>query len=221
MVGTINECDPNNRINFYEYDEYQRVILIRDLDKNILKKFCYNYHGQTENCNVSYNSQQQMTFQKQCSPGYTGSNVTYVIPQGTYVSTVSVAEANQQATNDLLANGQDYANALGSCTVAQVPLSSLNNTGASGFNAVYTNVSTGQQYSFSISSVSGMQTLGLIPAGTYNISISKPGNNVKWVFSVYSDSTCNMSVHYAKSATFFNIVISSSISCNGVQMDPL
>ena len=86
------------------------------MDKNVIKKLCYNYHGQTENCTVYYNTEQPMQFQKQCSTGYTGSYVTYTIPAGVYLSTVGITDANQKAWDDLLANGQAYANALGTCT---------------------------------------------------------------------------------------------------------
>lgn len=43
-------CDANNRIIYYEYDELNRLILIRDLERNILKKYCYTFQGQQEEC---------------------------------------------------------------------------------------------------------------------------------------------------------------------------
>jgi YD repeat-containing protein len=50
LVGITNETDPNNKNTFYEYDELNRLKYIRDQDNNIIKKFCYNYAGQVENC---------------------------------------------------------------------------------------------------------------------------------------------------------------------------
>ncbi len=50
LVGINSECDVNNRITYYEYDSFGRLKLIRDANKNILKKFCYNYTGQPVNC---------------------------------------------------------------------------------------------------------------------------------------------------------------------------
>lgn len=55
-----------------------------------------------------------------CSPGYSGSQVIYTVPGGTYTSTVSQAEADAQATDDINANGQNYANTHGTCVIAQV-----------------------------------------------------------------------------------------------------
>jgi YD repeat-containing protein len=46
--------DAGNRISYYEYDGLNRLVLIRDHDKNIVKRICYNFDGQpTDNCIVS------------------------------------------------------------------------------------------------------------------------------------------------------------------------
>jgi hypothetical protein len=52
LIGISTQCDANNRISYYNYDSFNRLVLIRDQDKNIIKKICYNYSGQLENCIV-------------------------------------------------------------------------------------------------------------------------------------------------------------------------
>jgi hypothetical protein len=50
LIGITSQCDANNKISYYEYDSFNRLILVRDQDNNILKKVCYNYAGQVEDC---------------------------------------------------------------------------------------------------------------------------------------------------------------------------
>jgi hypothetical protein len=45
--GVTSVCDPNNNITYYEYDDYNRLKFILDKDRNILKRFSYNYTGET------------------------------------------------------------------------------------------------------------------------------------------------------------------------------
>lgn len=52
-----SETDPNGKTIYYEYDKLQRLKLIRNENKNIIKLFCYNYAGQQENCSdLFYNT---------------------------------------------------------------------------------------------------------------------------------------------------------------------
>lgn len=42
QIGVTTVTDPKNDITYYEYDEFQRVMNIRDKDKNIVKSFDYH-----------------------------------------------------------------------------------------------------------------------------------------------------------------------------------
>ena len=43
LVGMTSQCDPNNRIVYYEYDGLQRLRLLRDQYGNVTKTYDYNY----------------------------------------------------------------------------------------------------------------------------------------------------------------------------------
>lgn len=43
LIGVTSQCDPNNRIAYYEYDGFGRLKTIRDENKNVLKTFDYQY----------------------------------------------------------------------------------------------------------------------------------------------------------------------------------
>lgn len=50
-IGMTSMTDENNRTTFYEYDGLGRLRLIKDDNGNIIKRVCYNYAGQPEDCN--------------------------------------------------------------------------------------------------------------------------------------------------------------------------
>ena len=50
IIGLSTICAANNSIVYYEYDAKSRLTLIRDQDQNIIKRICYNYAGQIEDC---------------------------------------------------------------------------------------------------------------------------------------------------------------------------
>lgn len=50
LIGVKTETDPNGRTIYYQYDNFNRLSLVRDKDNNIIKKICYNFHGQPVDC---------------------------------------------------------------------------------------------------------------------------------------------------------------------------
>jgi YD repeat-containing protein len=93
------------------------------------------YANVNGDCKFIYKNQVQSGnfTRNNCSSGFTGSTVTYTVPEGRYTSVVSQQEANQAAINDVNNNGQTYANTNGACTSSQVlKYGSINFTGSSG-----------------------------------------------------------------------------------------
>jgi len=73
---------------------------------------------------IYYNTAQSASFTTEnCNPGYVGGQVTYTVPANRYSSLVSQADANDQALEEIEANGQAYANSTGAvCNSSTTPL---------------------------------------------------------------------------------------------------
>lgn len=173
VIGLSSVTDPNNRTSYHEYDAFSRLSLIRDQDNNIVKKICYNYAGQPEDCGFTIFSSVQKTgvfTRNNCPYGYAGTSVTYTVPSGTYTSIVSQGAADQLAQNDVDANGQAYANnsANGACN----QLCSF--TMRSGYNATYNNISkSGGTVTFNLAFYPASGTMYMY--GTYNVALITGG----------------------------------------------
>jgi len=86
LIGMTSETDVNNRTTSYEYDTYGRLAFIRDQDGNILKKYCYNFYGQPEDCSglVNVTPYWQYTGETRCKPCPANSIYTSKILQKRY-----------------------------------------------------------------------------------------------------------------------------------------
>ena len=43
LIGMTSETDVNGKTVYYEYDKLNRLTLIKNEDKDIVKRICYNY----------------------------------------------------------------------------------------------------------------------------------------------------------------------------------
>jgi len=118
--GKTGETNAGGTTATYEYDDMSRQTITRDQNRNIVAKKCYTYAGQPMSCaaeNYFTNSPHSVTLQRNnCGTNFQGGSVTYTVAGGTYSSTVSQSDADQQAYNDISENAQAYANANGSCS---------------------------------------------------------------------------------------------------------
>ncbi|WP_353151106.1 DUF5977 domain-containing protein [Chryseobacterium sp.] len=112
LVGVKTIINPSGIREFYKYDSSNRLESIKDTQGKLIKEFKYKYAPLKY-----YNSLKSQTFTKNnCGSNSLGSTYTYTVPANQYFSTVSQAEADQMAQNDIIANGQNAANANATCT---------------------------------------------------------------------------------------------------------
>jgi hypothetical protein len=96
-----------------------------------------------------------------------------------------------------------------------VPLTSTNNTLLTGYTASYYNTTTGVTYNFTISNLSGLRTLGSMPAGTYNLTITQTGYNNYVIIS----SGCRFqTLSGITPLVFYNIAVSAT-NCKSITLN--
>ena len=139
----------------------------------------YAYQGQVTvtppSSTIYYNTQTSATATKSdCGSGYTGSTVTYTVAANKYSSTVSQVDADSQATADLTANKQTYANANGTCTA--IPLIVYYNIQQSG-TATKNDCGTGY---------TGSTVTYIVPAKKYSSTVSQADADNKAIADVAS-----------------------------------
>ncbi|MGN6439292.1 MAG: DUF5977 domain-containing protein [Agriterribacter sp.] len=124
LIGRKAETDPAGKTVFFEYDDFNRLRLIRDMNNKIVKAFCYGYDGQPVDCNIAgaavvyKNIRISASFiRKTCRENEISDSVIYTVPAGTFLSTISQADADQQAQNNIQEKGQLFANDTGECRV--------------------------------------------------------------------------------------------------------
>lgn len=119
ILGKTDECDENNRITYYEYDNLGRLRMIKDEKKNIVKMYEYNSisSAKQNGCPTTYYNKiiSEIFTKNSCGAGYQGGDVTFTIAANAYSSTISQEDADLKAEVNLLTNGQAYANTNGIC----------------------------------------------------------------------------------------------------------
>ena len=187
LVGMTSETGHDGKTIYYEYDEFNRLSLIRDHNNKIIKKICYAYAGQSGECSgvaaIYYNTVKSGSFRRNdCKEGFTGNVVTYVVPAGRYTSTVSQEAADLLAQDDIDSNGQNYANFNGSCIANSCSFTTINwftcpsggfyNSGSnvSGYLVFYSSNALNPGNSYQVGFISGTCVPSSTRAFSYNSS---------------------------------------------------
>src|SRR6185295_10990295 len=108
-----------------------------------------------------YNLVQSKSFTRNdCGSGSTGSQVIYTVPADQYSSTLSQADADAKATADINSNGQDYANANGTCVIIPTTY----------YNVVHSKSFTRNNCG---SGFTGADVVYMVPADKYSSTVSQ------------------------------------------------
>jgi Family of unknown function (DUF5977) len=119
MIGKTSDCDENNRITYYTYDQLGRLQFVQDETHNVLKMYEYNNVSQSKQigCPTTYSNPaiSELVVRNNCAVGYQGDTAAYTIPAAQFNSTISQWDADIQAEIYLLTNAQNYANTNAGC----------------------------------------------------------------------------------------------------------
>lgn len=208
LLGITSETNQNGKTTYYEYDGANRLRLIRDYQSNIIKKLCYNYYGQPENC-ITNCSDSNPNWQN------TGDPLRCQVVNG---QNTGYQEQQQQDLNPCSpTSGQIRWISAGFNQTAcpayggNIMLMYNNPTGISGFTATYIAMDNpNSSYSFPVPVGSGV--LGYVPSGVYELIISKPGNEVAFFFNCVCKATVGKQAHFYK-------VYVTSTDCNAVNIE--
>jgi YD repeat-containing protein len=199
--GMTSMKDPSGKLLTYSYDVFGRLVVIKDQAGKVVKKYCYNYHGQSSSCSLYGNVAKSGNYTRNnCSSGYQGSTVTYNVAANTYYATTQT-EADAMAQNDVNTNGQAYANANGTCTQVWYNVQKSGN---------FTRNNCGSGYT-------GSTETYIVYANTYSSTTSQAAadalaqNDVNANGQNYANTygTCtsdNITVHYQKNSYTYNPV---------------
>jgi len=113
-LGIISHTDQRGYTMSYSYDQFNRLETVRDYRKNIVKHIVNHTYPQ-ESSPVFINEEKSAVFRPSyCSGPFP---ITYLVAEGKHFSYTSQSDADQQATNEINAKGQAYANENGKCGV--------------------------------------------------------------------------------------------------------
>jgi len=188
IIGNLTSTmDQKGLTTYYEYDSFQRLKNIRDKDRNIVKSYCYNYAGQANGCYINQPAFTNATlnssyFKNDCNSGYTGTAVGYAVSAGAYISNISQQDADDQASADVAANGQRYANINGSCV--QLVTITLTNTTNSGYQINFTG-----PFNITFDFLNNGTKTIQVPVGTYSVDIYPTGAYVNHTIKFTGQTT--------------------------------
>jgi len=120
LVGVSRIIDPKGMATYYDYDSFNRLKFVKDLQGNVLNSYYYNYKGQIMDLSLDVapvysNVAMSKSYDKyNCPLGQVGP-VQFSVLAGTYTSLISQADADAKALAYLDTQGQLNANKSSYC----------------------------------------------------------------------------------------------------------
>lgn len=195
LIGITSSCDINNRITYYEYDGYNRLSIVRDQNKNIIKRFDYLYQA-PNNSNAFWQTISGPTCQQSG-----GQNTGYQVTVQRDKNPIS-ATYNQQQTITVY-------NTAACPMMANVTYS---NAAAVNIYMTLTNTTTNLSYNFTLYPGSPVGTVaGQVPIGTYNVSMSSSSSTALYNYQFYTFSSAGVNT-----ANFYNVSVCATCAVASV-----
>lgn len=120
LIGLRSRTDAGGVTESYAYDVCGRLQTVKNNSDDITEQYVYNYAGNSPQVYAPYYGNESMSMyflSNRCnqSEGSFPLPVKYTVPAYKYTSRVSQSDANRMAFDDILTNGQEYADENGKC----------------------------------------------------------------------------------------------------------
>lgn len=186
LIGMTTQCDPSNRIHYYEYDAFNRMKLVRDINRNILKKYDYFYQA-PNNTNPLW-----QTISASCDLNASNQNTGY--------QTLVQVDKNPNSASYLQQQSVSVYNTTACPVTANVTYS---NSTTDYIYLSMTNTSTSTVYNFTLNPGSPNGTVaGQVPIGNYNVSMSSSNGSSLYNYGFYTYSSSGVNT-----ASFYNVSV--------------
>jgi hypothetical protein len=196
LIGKTSEIDPKGKTVYYEYDNMQRLKLIRDRDKNILKQFDYKY--QEAPCAANWQNTATSIRCKQVNGQNTGEQEQEQQDVNTCSSTYNTFRWIVVGTNT------------NACPLPAPPVTIQgHNRFISTCQVRFTNTVTGIAYYFNLPPKTAYPVvLGQVPSGVYTVTFLV-GSPVSATYNINGSTQTGL-----YGATFNNIQINSTATAS-------